>query len=257
MLSFKLRRDLGLFCPKFWRRQTLKYHHHLRHRLKVTMIPAFDPHQARFNMIEQQIRPWDVNKPQVLELLGRVHRNDFVPDAYKELAFADMEIPLPEGQCMLTPKVEARILNDLNLKPTDRVLEVGTGSGFMAALLGHLSASVLTLEVNPILFEYAKRRLSSAQMSNVEVRLADGSKGALNEAPFDVIVLSGSVPEVPSALLNQLAPGGRLFAIVGQDPVMRGQFVTHTGSQTFEVAQPWDTLAPRLIGFKEPSQFHF
>jgi protein-L-isoaspartate(D-aspartate) O-methyltransferase len=218
---------------------------------------AINSDQARFNMIEQQIRPWDVHSPQVLELLGRIRREDFVPEAYQSLAFADFEIPLGEGQFMLAPKIEARILNDLQVKPTDRVLEIGTGSGFMAALLGHLSASVLTLEVNPILCEFARRNLAKAQLPHVEVRLADGSHGALHEAPFDVIVLSGSVPEVPSALLNQLAPGGRLFAIVGNEPMMRAQFITHPGHQTYDCLQPWDTVAPRLLGFSEPSSFRF
>jgi protein-L-isoaspartate(D-aspartate) O-methyltransferase len=208
-------------------------------------------------MIEQQIRPWDVHKPQVLELLNRVRREDFVPEGYQSLAYADLEIPLPEGEHMLAPKIEARILNDLDLKPTDRVLEIGTGSGYMAALMGSLAASVLTLEVKPALAELARRNLAKAGLSQVEVRLGDGSHGALHEAPFDVIVLSGSVPEVPSELLHQLAPGGRLFAIVGDAPMMRAQFITHPGNQTYESKQPWDTVAPRLLGFAEPSRFKF
>jgi protein-L-isoaspartate(D-aspartate) O-methyltransferase len=220
---------------------------------------------ARFNMIEQQIRPWDVLDTSVLELLSVVRREDFTPLAHKALAFVDMLIPLKDpadealqrGQCMLEPKVEARLLQDLHVLPTDKVLEVGTGSGYMAALLAHRAQRVITMEIDGDLARTARANLQKAGITNVEVRETDGSKGLPAEAPFDVIVLSGSVAEVPQALLSQLKVGGRLAAIVGFEPVMRTTIVTRTGEASFETAQPWDTLAPRLAHFPEPSRFHF
>ncbi|HSI52870.1 MAG TPA: protein-L-isoaspartate O-methyltransferase [Ramlibacter sp.] len=221
--------------------------------------------QARFNMIEQQIRPWDVLDKSILDLLSVVRREEFVPLAHKALAFFDMQIPLVEGadeamrqgQSMLEPKVEARLLQDLHVLPHDKVLEVGTGSGYMAALLAHRAQRVITMEIDPGLARTARENLQRAGVTNVEVREGDGSKGLPAEAPFDVIVLSGSVPEVPQALLSQLKVGGRLAAIVGFEPVMRATIVTRTGEASFTTAQPWDTVAPRLAHFPEPSRFHF
>src|SRR6266850_3245101 len=177
--------------------------------------------QARFNMIEQQIRPWDVLDQGVLSLLAVVKREDFVPAAYKALAFVDTEVPLPHGQCMLAPKVEARLLQELEVHKHERVLEVGTGSGYMAALLGHKAQQVISLELIAELADTAITNLHRANVMNVSVRNADGSRGLPDEGPFDVILLSGSVPEVPPSLLAQLKVGGRLAAIVGQQPVMR------------------------------------
>jgi protein-L-isoaspartate(D-aspartate) O-methyltransferase len=216
-------------------------------------------------MIEQQIRPWDVLDTSVLELLSVVRREDFAPLAHKALAFVDMLIPLKDpadealqrGQCMLEPKVEARLLQDLHVLPTDKVLEVGTGSGYMAALLAHRAQRVISMEIDGDLARTARANLQKAGITNVEVRETDGSKGLPAEAPFDVIVLSGSVAEVPQALLSQLKVGGRLAAIVGFEPVMRTTIVTRTGEASIETAQPWDTLAPRLAHFPEPSRFHF
>lgn len=217
--------------------------------------------QARFNMIEQQIRPWDVLDPQVLHLLSQVRREDFCPLAHKALAFVDTEIPLPPhkhpSQCMLAPRVEARLLQDLQIQKSDVVLEVGTGSGYMAGLLGSMADQVLSIELEPQLAAMARENLDRAGILNVAVREGDGSVGAADRGPFDVIVLSGSVAEVPSALLNQLKVGGRLAAIVGQEPVMRATFITRTGDSTWVTRQPWDTVAPRLSGFPEPSQFKF
>jgi protein-L-isoaspartate(D-aspartate) O-methyltransferase len=220
---------------------------------------------ARFNMIEQQIRPWDVLDLSVLELLSVVRREDFAPLAHKAIAFVDMQIPLKDpadealqrGQCMLEPKVEARLLQDLHVLPSDKVLEVGTGSGYMAALLAHRAQRVITMEIDGDLARTARANLQKAGITNVEVRETDGSKGLPAEAPFDVILLSGSVAEVPQALLSQLKVGGRLAAIVGFEPVMRATIVTRTGDASFDTAQPWDTVAPRLSHFPEPSRFHF
>ncbi|ROZ75351.1 protein-L-isoaspartate O-methyltransferase [Ramlibacter sp. WS9] len=221
--------------------------------------------QARFNMIEQQIRPWDVLDKSILDLLSVMRREEFVPLAHKALAFVDMLVPLRgpaeealrKGQCMLEPKVEARLLQDLRVQAHEKVLEVGTGSGYMAALLAHRAQRVISLEIDGELARAARDNLQRASISNVDVREADGAKGLSGEAPFDVILLSGSVPEVPQALLAQLKVGGRLAAIVGSEPVMRATFVTRTGDAAYTTAQPWDTVAPRLAGFPEPSRFNF
>ncbi len=217
--------------------------------------------QARFNMIEQQIRPWEVLDGQVLSLLSVVKRENFVPMAHKALAFVDMEVPLQangsESQVMLAPRVEARFLQDAALQATDKVLEIGTGSGYMAALAAHQAASVLSFEIDSTLAQQARANLQAAGVSNVEVRNADGSQGAAADGPFNVIFLSGSVPEVPQALLNQLAIGGRLLAVVGENPVMRASVITRTGEQQWQTSEPWDTVAPRLQGFPEHNRFSF
>ena len=211
---------------------------------------------ARFNMIEQQIRPWNVLDTRILELLSEVKREDFVPTMHKNLAFGDFELPLGHGAAMLAPKVEARLVQDLKLTGNENVLEIGTGSGYMAALLGRLSHHVTTLEINPHLAALATQNLAQAVVANVDVRVADGSNISAIDGQFDVIVLSGSVAEIPEALTDKLKMGGRLAAIVGDEPVMRMTMVsrTPTGLQT---TQPWDTLAPRLAGFPELETFTF
>lgn len=218
-----------------------------------------DLNQARFNMIEQQIRPWEVLDPQVLALLSVVHREDFVPLAQKALAFVDMEIPLgaAPNQVMLAPRVQARLLQDLAVQKTDKVLDIGTGSGYLAALLAHQAKHVLSMEVDAALADQAQVNLQKAGISNVTVRQADGSEGAAADGPFDVIVLSGSVAEVPANLLQQLAVGGRLAAIVGDEPMMRATLITRTSDSSWTTTEPWDCNAPRLSGFAEPSRFKF
>ncbi|MDP1955501.1 MAG: protein-L-isoaspartate O-methyltransferase [Polaromonas sp.] len=222
---------------------------------------------ARFNMIEQQIRPWEVLDSQVLSLLAVVRREDFVPAARKAMAFADMEIALTAkpGQTMLAPKVEARMLQDLAVQKHEKVLEIGTGSGYMAALLAHRAQQVITLEIDAALAEVARDNLEKAGIYNAEVRTGDGA-AKLGQAvsssdplsgPFDVIVLSGSVAEVPPALQAMLKVGGRLSAIVGFEPMMRATLVTRVGETAFRTTQGWDTVAPRLLNFPEPSRFSF
>jgi protein-L-isoaspartate(D-aspartate) O-methyltransferase len=213
--------------------------------------------QARFNMIEQQIRPWDVLDAHVLHLLSVVKREDFVPLAHKALAFVDMEVPLTGGELMLAPRVEARLLQDLGVQKHEKVLEIGAGSGYMAALLAHRAQRVITLEINPDLARMARANLQAAGVHNAEVRQLDGSRGAPVEGPFDVILLSGSLAEVPPSLLTHLKAGGRLGAIIGDEPIMRATFVTRVGEAQFRTVQPWDTVAPRLQNFPEPSRFSF
>ncbi|XHS77056.1 protein-L-isoaspartate O-methyltransferase [Burkholderiaceae bacterium UC74_6] len=213
--------------------------------------------QARFNMIEQQIRPWDVLDASVLELLAVIRREDFVPAEHRALAFMDVEIPLHGGQAMLSPRVEARLLQELKIQRHEKVLEVGTGSGFMAALLGHKAQRVETMEIDPQLAESAAAKLKRAGLTNVRVHQQDGAQGLAAEAPFDAILLSGSVAEVPQALLAQLKIGGRLVAIVGGEPVMAAQIVTRKGEHEFETRTLFETVAPRLVGFAEKTGFAF
>lgn len=217
--------------------------------------------QARFNMIEQQIRPWEVLDGEVLALLSVVKRENFVPASMKAMAFVDMELPLREGgargQAMLAPRLEARLLQDLAVQSHERVLEIGTGSGYMAALLAHRAAHVLSLEIDADLTAQARKNLAQEGISNVDVRQADGVNGAAGDGPFDVIVLSGSVAEVPQALLTQLKVGGRLAAIVGDEPMMRATLITRNSETAWTTAEPWDTVAPRLVSFAEHSHFSF
>ncbi len=220
---------------------------------------------ARFNMIEQQIRPWDVLDAAVLHLLAVIKREDFVPTAYKAMAFVDMEVPLTSpaqaavqaGQVMLAPRVEARLLQDLAVQKHEKVLEVGAGSGYMAALLAHRAQQVITLEIDAKLADMASTNLKKAGIHNAEVRHADAAKAVPSEAPFDVILLSGSVAEVPRALLAALKIGGRLAAIVGDEPMMRATFVTRISDVEYRTEQPWDTVATRLVNFPQPSSFKF
>ncbi len=213
--------------------------------------------QARFNMVEQQIRPWNVLDLSVLELLSTVKREAFVPAAFKDLAFADIELPLGHGQCMLAPRLEARLLQDLGVQPHENVLEIGTGSGYMTALLAHRALKVTSLELSSDLVNTARTNLRHAGVQNVEVKQADGALLTEADGSFDVIVLSGSVTEVPQALLQMLKVGGRLAAVVGNEPVMCATFVTRTSTTDFRTTQPWDCDAPRLQNFPEPSKFQF
>jgi protein-L-isoaspartate(D-aspartate) O-methyltransferase len=216
--------------------------------------------QARFNMIEQQIRPWDVLDAHVLQLLAVIKREDFVPLAHKALAFVDMEIPLGSialGQSMLSPKVEARMLQDLQIHKHETALEIGTGSGFMAALLAHRAQFVTTLEIDATLAKSASQTLESNDVYNAKVIHADGSKDLSSYGTFNVILLSGSVAQIPSALLNMLKIGGRCMAIVGDEPVMRATLVQRVSDTAFETKQSWDTVAPRLLGFAETPRFQF
>jgi protein-L-isoaspartate(D-aspartate) O-methyltransferase len=215
---------------------------------------------ARFNMIEQQIRPWEVLDQNVLSLLATVRREDFVPHAMRALAFVDTQVPLGDGQCMLEPKVEARLLQELQVQRHEQVLEIGTGSGFMAALLSHRAMRVLTLECRPALAQAAREHLRASGIANVkviDVAAADGARGLPAEAPFDAILLSGSVPEVPQALLQQLKLGGRMAAVVGDEPVMRARLYTRVGEASWSETDLFDTVAPRLEGFATPPRFHF
>lgn len=213
--------------------------------------------QARFNMIEQQIRPWEVLDPRVLDLLFVVKREDFVPAAHRNLAFADMELPLAAGQLMLAPKMEAKLLQELGIKKGDKVLEIGTGSGYMAALLAAHADHVVTVESRPELAEMARANLEQAGIANVSVEVGDGANGWAARGPYDAIVLSGAVPAIPASILKQLRVGGRLAAVVGTAPVMEAQLVTCTAEGVFNTVNLFETVIPSLDGFAATESFSF
>ena len=214
---------------------------------------------ARFNMIQQQIRPWEVTDPEVLKLLAVVRREDFVPPSYRDLAFADMEIPLGKlpGQAMLSPKIEARMLQELGVRNTDTVLEVGAGSGFMAALLAAKAQFVFSIEIDPKLADLARSNLEQAGVANVLVRTGDAAQGWEANAPYDVIVLSGSTPALPETLLKQLKLGGRLVAVVGEAPAMHLQLVTRTGENDFKTTGLLETSVAPLVNAAPQEKFVF
>jgi protein-L-isoaspartate(D-aspartate) O-methyltransferase len=213
--------------------------------------------QARFNMIEQQIRPWEVLDQDVLNLLSIVKRENFVPAAYRELAFADLEIPLPAGQHMLAPRVEARVLQELSVKKHESVLEIGAGSGYMAALLAHRSQHVLTVEIEPELAELAKSNLAANGVLNAEVVTGDAARGWSAAAPYDVICVSGGLPVLPQEMLEHLKVGGRLAAFVGSLPVMKAQIITRVDEKQFRVSDVFETYVEPLANAVQPSRFKF
>lgn len=219
---------------------------------------------ARFNMIQQQIRPWEVLDPVVIKLLSVVRREDFVPDAYRDLAFADVEIPLRPGesqalpgQSMLAPRLEARILQELNIRNTDTVLEVGTGSGFMAALLAAKAEFVYSIEIDAQLADQARANLAAAGVANVQVETGDGAQGWSVHAPYDVIVLSASTPVLPEALLQQLKVGGRLIAVVGEAPAMQLQRVTRVSESSYTTVGVLETVLAPLVNAPARKKFVF
>ena len=222
---------------------------------------AMNRDQARFNMIEQQIRPWNVLDTEVLEHLALLRRDDFAPAAHRDLAFADVEIPLlPDarpGQTMLPPRLEARIFQELALRNTDTVLEVGSGSGYMAALLATRAEFVHSVEIDPRLAELARSNLQRAGVVNVFVETGDAVQGWSAKAPYDAIVLSGSTPRLSDTLLRQLKVGGRLIAVVGEAPVMVMQLVTRTGEDSFTTTNVLETLLAPLLNAPKRSKFVF
>src|SRR3990172_5931138 len=190
------------------------------------MTLQMDFERARFNMVEQQIRPWDVLVQQVLDLLLRMRREDYVPEPYRALAFADMEIPLGHGEKMLQPKLEARMLQELALKDTDQILEVGTGSGYMTALLASLGGHVYSVEIVPEFSVSAAAKLRAHGIANVTLETGDAARGWGKHAPYDAIVLTGSVPVLPDAFQESLKPCGRLIVVVGEPPGMEARPIT-------------------------------
>jgi protein-L-isoaspartate(D-aspartate) O-methyltransferase len=212
--------------------------------------------QARFNMIEQQIRTWEVLDPVVLDLLNQVPREEFVPERYQGLAFADLEIPLGYGQVMLSPKLEARMLQALEIKKSETVLEIGTGSGYMTALLAKMAKEVYSVERIAELSSSAAQKLVAHGISNVVLEVGDGAN-RWSDGSYDVIVLTGSVPMLPTAFEHQLNPGGRLLAVVGQAPVMQAMLVTCISRGVYNRVSLFETCIPQLVDATQPQQFIF
>ncbi|MBR8315555.1 protein-L-isoaspartate O-methyltransferase [Burkholderia dolosa] len=213
--------------------------------------------KARFNMIEQQIRPWDVLDLDVLGLLSIVKRENFVPAEHRALAFADLELPLPGGRKMLFPRVEARVLQELAVKKHENVLLIGAGSGYLAALLAHRAQHVTAVEIDPAVAKFAEDNLRNNGVTNAEVVLGDGSLGWPDKAPYDVICVAGGLPVVPQQMLEQLKIGGRLSAFVGGRPVMKAQIITRIDDKQYRVADVFETYVDHLVNTFEPSRFKF
>lgn len=227
-------------------------------------VPVNPLEQARFNMVEQQIRTWEVLDQSVLDLLMVVKREEFVPEAYRALALMDVEIPLGNdapGQCMMTPKLEARIIQTLAPKPHERALEIGTGSGYLTALLAKCAQSVASIELVPRLANLAAVKLAQAGIGNVEITTGDAAQSPAAFLPagqqFEVIVLTGSVPMLPQDYLANLAVGGRLFAIVGDAPVMKATLVTKAAENAISESALFETVVAPLVNAKSPSRFAF
>ena len=213
--------------------------------------------QARFNMVEQQIRTWEVLDQRVLDLLLRLHREDYVPPQYRALAFADMEIPLGQGEKMLAPRMEARMLQELALRPADKILGVGTGSGYMTALLASLGGHVYSVDIIPEFTQAAGARLAAHGIANVTLETGDAARSWDRHAPYDAIVLTGSVPVLPAAFLKSLQPGGRLIAVVGEPPVMEARLITCVTAGAYDAVVLFETCIAPLKNALQPEKFVF
>ena len=216
-----------------------------------------DIERARFNMVEQQIRTWEVLDQQVLDLLFEVRREDFVVAEYRSLAFVDMEIPIGKGERMLTPKLEARMLQELAVAPGDRILEVGTGSGYMTALLARRGAHVTSVEIDPEFSAAAASRLAAHGIANITLDVGDAARGWDQRGPYDVIVLTGSVPVLADEFQRSLKPGGRLLAVVGEAPVMQARLTTSAGGGACNTVTLFETCIPVLCNAPQPARFVF
>ena len=219
-------------------------------------MTRFDYDRARFNMIEQQIRTWDVLDSRVLDLLSAVRREDFVPPAYRMLAFADLELPLPNGFRMWTPKMEARVLQELRVQPSERALEIGTGSGYLTALLASEAGDVTSVEIDAATAADARAKLARHGFTNVRVDIGDGARGYGNEI-FDVIVLTGSTPLLPERFYEQLSPTGRIFAVVGERPAMRARLIHSEAPGARTATDLFETVIEPLVNAATPARFEF
>ena len=218
-------------------------------------MSPFNFEQARFNMIEQQIRPWDVLDQRTLDLIASVPREQFVPQDYCKLAFADINIPLAQGQVMMSPKVEARLLQALRLNPNDSVLEIGTGSGYLTALLAKVANHVNSVDIFPEFIQAAEVKLKALNINNVTLQVGDAISGWNTNVNYDVIVLTGSVPVLTSYFQDQLEEGGCLFAIVGEEPIMQAQLITKISQTKTNQELLFETVLPPLLGANSTQRF--
>lgn len=217
--------------------------------------PVMNIERARFNMIEQQIRTWEVLDQRILELIAHAPREDYVPTTYRNLAFADMNIPLGHDQVMMQPKVEARLLQELEIEANDKMLEIGTGSGYLTALLASLGKTVYSVEIFADFSRAALEQLARHGHKNVTLEVGDAAAGWERHAPYDVIVLTGSVPVLPETFKNTLAPNGRLFAIVGTSPAMEALLIRRLEGDNFSEHSLFETDVPALVNAKAPVKF--
>jgi protein-L-isoaspartate(D-aspartate) O-methyltransferase len=212
---------------------------------------------ARQNMVEQQVRPWDVLDQRILDLIGSAPREEYVPAAYRNLAFVDMNLPIGHGQVMMAPKLEARILQELDIGPKDRILEIGTGTGYFTSLLAALGSHVVSVEIIPELRDTARKNLTTRSVKNVVLELGDGARGWTSSTPFDVIVLTGATPVLPDTFLKNLALNGRLFAVVGRSPAMEARLKTRRANDHIDVRSLFETDIPLLINAYDQAKFAF
>ncbi len=215
--------------------------------------------RARYNMIEQQVRPWTVLDPDVLETLGSLPREDFVPPAYRRLAYADTRIPLAHGQSMMAPVVEGRLLQSLEILPEDRILEIGTGSGYLTACLARLGSHVDSVDIHGDFIASARERIDALGFDNTSLATGDAARGWDGDRPWDIIVLTGAVPQVPEAYLHALAPGGRLFAIVGEEnrPIMEALRISRIDTDEWATESLFETWIAVLKNAERPARFEF
>lgn len=223
----------------------------------MTTVNQSNTETARFNMIEQQIRPAEVLDTHVLEIIASTPREDFVPEAYRELAFSDVNIPLPHGQQMMKPVMEGRLLQALDIQPSDNILEIGTGSGYFTALLAKLGGRVQSVDIENDFLTTAQQKLDDHGINNVYLTQGDASHGWGQGGHFDVIVITGSLPILPDSFQKQLTIGGRMVAIVGQSPVMEVLLITRVGEDQWSSRQLFETDFPALSNAEQPPAFHF
>lgn len=229
----------------------------LRAIFAPTPMQTTDLVAARRKMLDQQIRPWDVTDERVLDVIARTPRHEYVPAPYRHLAYVDMSLPLGHGQVMMPPKLEARLLQALGAKPKDKVLEIGTGSGYVTALLAGLAGRVHTVEIVPALAEQAKQKFEAHNIPNVTAETGDAARGWPPHAPYDAIFVTGSLPVLPESLREQLTTGGRLVVIVGRAPAMEALRIERLSQHSWDTTSLLETVIPPLINAPEPPKFVF
>ena len=221
------------------------------------MMTTVNLEQARFNMVEQQIRTWDVLDDRILEILSSTPREDFVPEQYRALAFTDISVPLPHDQVMMPPKLEGKLLQSLTIQPTDQILEIGTGSAYLTACLARLGNSVHSVDLYSDFTDQARTRLDTHGINNVTLETADAAAGLQTEKRFDVIAITGSLPVLHRKFHALLNPAGRMFVIVGKPPIMEALLITRVGEQEWNQESLFETSIPALQNAPQPESFKF